>query len=587
MSRGEPWSLLGIAATGDVKAIRRAYAERIKAMDLDADVAGYAALRQARDSALRLAKRLDAAPADDPGAGPETAAGIAETLSQPAPDWPHAAPALPGEWHPDPALSVHPGAGGDRLAGPLAPGFGADCGFGDAIAPPQADPFAAPGLPGHSADGVLGLTPGETPFDRLAALLPLPDAAPSPDMSDDETAEARRRLRAVLDEAALSDIGRHHQIENWLAGLLAEAWPRSAPLLEDATAAFGWEREWGKVDARPAIEYLGARLRGYRFQSKVLQPDHRFHRAWKELGRPGPAGPFKFLRVHRGEVEGLLAGVRKHFPELESHFDPLRVSSWERGSAISPTLATYLIIFAMVILVPILRNLGEDPRPTLASPPIAAEELPDAAENEATISAAVEAAVAENFGAGHDANWLWMHQPDLAQTITANARYSLRQGEQTEAVLRKSIEIVRERIYRDGRLLDGADFETTMRLRLGQLQAARASSASACVQLIGSSWLDARVPVPEALRARERQFAAALAEKGLLTPPEAFAGANARVPGELVQRVIDATGLSEAQVAAAMQGKGSDVDRCAVAVALLKATLDWRGDGRKAILMTL
>ena len=597
MSSGLPWSLLGIPATGDVKAIRKAYADRIKAMDLDADVAGYAALRDARDAALQIARRKEPAPgtrsADQPGAAGVLEGNAAEPLAgEKRTAWLHAAPDLPGAWQSDAALAIVPGEPPADFHGIPArarsdPGALAAPPSADRTIPlPAGDPFAPPYLPGHDDKASLGLTPGQTAFDRLAAiLLPVGTDEGAP-MADDEADEAMRRLQAVLDEAAVSDIGTHHRIENWLAGLLAQAWPRSAPLLEDATVAFGWEREWRKVDARPEVEYLGARLRGYRFQQQVPQdPGHRFHAAWKELSRPGRAGPFKFLRVSRAQVEALLSGIRKHFPEVEGHLDEQRVASWERGGTISPMTAAYLIIFGLIALGAFVRSFDGSPPPA-AAPPIVAErgfEEPDSA----SVTAAVEAAVAEIFGEEHDSNWLWMRQPDLAQTITANARYALLQGEDGEAVIRKATEIVRERVYREGRQLDGADFDTAMRLRLGQLRAARAAGVPACVELLGSSWLDAAVPVPASLRAQERRFAAALAEKGLLKAPEPREGTSASVPGELVGRVIEATGLSEAQVGAAMQGKGSGANRCAVAIALLDATLAWRGKGRRAILMTL
>ncbi|MCJ2184738.1 hypothetical protein MTR62_18885, partial [Novosphingobium sp. 1949] len=55
MTQPFPWSILGIAPTRERKAIRSAYARAIKAMDLDADVEGYARLRHARDVALQRA----------------------------------------------------------------------------------------------------------------------------------------------------------------------------------------------------------------------------------------------------------------------------------------------------------------------------------------------------------------------------------------------------------------------------------------------------------------------------------------------------------------------------------------------------
>lgn len=50
-----PWSVLQIGETSDKSAIRRAYATRLKALDVDREMDTYAALRTARDRALALA----------------------------------------------------------------------------------------------------------------------------------------------------------------------------------------------------------------------------------------------------------------------------------------------------------------------------------------------------------------------------------------------------------------------------------------------------------------------------------------------------------------------------------------------------
>ena len=51
----EPWDRLGIAATTDETAIRRAYSRALKAIDVDADPASFIALREAFDAARWLA----------------------------------------------------------------------------------------------------------------------------------------------------------------------------------------------------------------------------------------------------------------------------------------------------------------------------------------------------------------------------------------------------------------------------------------------------------------------------------------------------------------------------------------------------
>lgn len=583
-----PWSVLGIARTADTGAIRKAYAAAIKAMDLDRDVEGYADLRGARDAALRQAKAMAASEVAE-----EPAPGMVddEALEDAAPFWLHGAPMLDGAEGADPALRVTPPpASGDYVSFPL----------GDLALDNRADdvddetpPLAAPRPLGppvlHFPENAEAIGPAAlaSPFDRLLALLGEDAGHGNAPFDDAEEAEAHAALRGVIDAAHHADLSRQAQIELWLAGLLAEAWPRGAPLLEEATEAFGWSAEWGRFDARPVIEYLGARLRGYRFQQKVRAPDHRFHKAWAELVRPGDAGPLRFLRTTSSDVQGLLAGVRKHFPELEDHFDAQRVASWESGSA-WPTGA--IVVVGLLVLA-FLFALG-DPKTATGggggasstdTPEIVVSSEPD----DAALRATADKAVAEAFGAEWTPDLLRFNQPDLATTLLSNARYALSRKLGEQDAVEKAVEIVRQRSYFAGRAQTGDLFDRTMAARLGLLRAARSHSASACLLYLNSGTLPAGVTVPERVRALERSLARDLAVKGLLVAPAPSSGSSARVPGEMVEAVIRDTGLNEAQVAQGMQGKGSDANRCAVAIALLSATLDWRGDGRRAILLTL
>ena len=51
-----PWDVLGIDPTHDESAVRKAYADVLRALDLDKDVKAYTDLRQARDEGLWLAR---------------------------------------------------------------------------------------------------------------------------------------------------------------------------------------------------------------------------------------------------------------------------------------------------------------------------------------------------------------------------------------------------------------------------------------------------------------------------------------------------------------------------------------------------
>ncbi|WP_395327447.1 hypothetical protein WBP06_11120 [Novosphingobium sp. BL-8H] len=604
-----PWSLLGIEPTAETSAIRKAYAERLKAMNVDEDVAAYARLRQARDLALRLARTMDEGDFETAGAEdadetaptpdavePEAVQVTATPIPTPpaTPRWTFAAPELPGEWQDfeDPAarpLATRPGEPDastmlERMAWAAAAareaGHGGVSGAGIPLT--TIDPFTAPLLSGSLVgDDALGLRPGETPAERLTILLdPERENAGEP-LTEAETRQATRALRTILDEVAQSHISRQQQIEDWLAEILARGWPRSAPLLEDSSHAFGWEREWSAHDARPAVQFLGARLRGYRFQQNVLQPDHRFHKAWNELAKPGKAGPLRMLGgPAQSDVDALLRGVRKHFPELESHFATERVASWEGGNPVLTGLLVVLGIVAFAIVVAIAGSSSPSPQ----QPPAV---NPSEAARTAEVSSVMDGAAREAFGEGHDSAWLWKTQPDLARSINAVISGGLRAGDDRDAMIDKAVAIVRLRSYLKGRELSGDLFETAMQLRLAQLRAARKDSIAACEQLGNSGWFEGPLPLTADERASERAFALQLARQNALGQPKGVGQHSAMIPGELIGKVIKTTKLSQADVVAAMQGKSSDANRCAVSIALLEQALGWHGDNRREILMTL
>jgi hypothetical protein len=125
------WDELGIAPSDDPKAIRRAYAARLKALDPDRDPAGFVRLRQALEWALGRA----------PPAVRSRPRGNAQTLPQPdgpedapppvtlAPDLPRSAPPLAS---PQPILAH---ADVERQRAEIAPGFNRTISTAERIAP--------------------------------------------------------------------------------------------------------------------------------------------------------------------------------------------------------------------------------------------------------------------------------------------------------------------------------------------------------------------------------------------------------------------------------------------------------------------
>ncbi|OYZ43277.1 MAG: hypothetical protein B7Y31_04330 [Novosphingobium sp. 16-62-11] len=602
MTPSQAWTVLKIAKTPDVAAIRRAYAERLKAMDIDRDVDGYARLREARDAALRWA-RMQAkpeaeeefdpfagiTPLDEEGPGAEADAHPEAAPEPEASSWLYAAPAASGEA--DPSLTT-------RLSG-AAPKLDVTTGFSAAQAPAQQaiavarDPFTRPVLLGLEAtsDAVMPAWAHEQALYRLL----LTDLPEQDDGQDDlpplqgwEEAMALGHLKAVLRHAETASVTAFDEIDNWLARILADAWPRSAPLLEPAAAVFGWESERGQVSERPAVAFLNARLRGLRFREKVQDPQHPLHKAWAELTKPAQQGSRKGWFVKRADVEQLLAGVRKNFPEIEHHFDPWRVALWDKpegaGTGEGWFSKTRLWIFAAILVFQILRYALADWTPEASNPP------PPVALSSSEIAEdgkAIQGALDRIFGPEITLEGLKSLQPDLAALFSANRTIARSDGSDAAGYAAKVHDLVRERMYATALVEKGPLLADVQRVRADLLRAARKVGGAQCMALIRTRRLDPQVVVPEAVLSAERKLAVRMLDASQLGPPARIAPGTVSVPGALVDKVMTLSGVPEDRVRKAMDGKGSDADQCAVTIALIDAALAWKGKEREAVLLVL
>jgi hypothetical protein len=505
---------------------------------------------------------------------------VAPTEARESSSWLYSAPEVLGEA--DPTLTT-------RLV-ETAPRLDVTRGFSPAQAPAQQaiavsrDPFARPVLLGlePTADAVMPAWAHEQALHRL--LLPAVEDDDLPPLEGWEEAMARGHLKAVLHQAEALSVTGFDEADNWLAGLLAQAWPRSAPLLEPAAAVFGWEGERGQVTERPAVAFLNARLRGLRFYEKVQEPKHPLHKAWKELTTPAQQGSRKGWFVKRADVEQLLAGVRKNFPELEHHFDHWRVSLWEREGGSADNYGWFsgwrLALFGLIFAVQILRFAipsGDKEAASTVPPPVAT----------ASEQAVLDRAVTTIFGPDVTLDRVREKQPDLAALFSANRTIARSENSSDDIYVGKVRDLVRERMYMTALVQKGALLEDVQRMRADLLRAARKTGAAQCMAYVRTRRMDAQVSVPDAVLEAERKLALRMLNAQQLGPPQRIANGNASVPGALVSKVIDATALPEARVRQAMSGKGSDADQCAVTIALIDAALAWKGAEKAAILSVL
>jgi len=391
-------------------------------------------------------------------------------------------------------------------------------------------------------------------------------------------------------EAEAGDVEAHQRVEAWLADLLVEAWPRSAPLLEPAVAAFGWDKEYGKLDERPAIAFLNARLRGLRFVDDVRAPGHRLGRAWRELTRTGQyRNPF----VSRREVQELLQVVRGHFPELEDHFSPALVDRWERARSWWHLFTRRMVWFVLVAVVNILIRLpwsGHDgytphlPQALQVAESSSRYRPPDDLAFDPATDLVLAQAVHAMFGPDVDFATLRRRNPNLAETILANRRRTA----DVEGLVSETRMIVRLRMADAIRTGKPARLDALARWRLGQLVVARRDGGDTCMALLSGNSLPDGLELSPAQAAQEQHLAKEMLAAGELDPPRPPSGKfTFKIPGLLIERVVAATGLSAEVVKGGLINKGTPAQVCAVRMAVLSTALDWKGAARTAILRAI
>lgn len=696
-SLARAWSRLGIAATTDAGAIRRAYADALRAMDVDADVAGFAELRAARDAALAWARSQAAAPPAEPLPAPlddaEPGAAPEDTAEDTAPGtWPYAAPLLdraveapvvaganaghaaghdalvpalplraaqgpgdaqfivprpvfgPPRWHDAGAIATgdtvplqaavradhalhdlllegpgvefglsrreeaaaqghiatliaHAEAGPvdlwrrteEWLAETLARGWPRSAPLLDRVA--HTFGWAGRGATTADTPAIAFLVPrvGTTPFTRThrggnATLDDLLLDGRDP-LTDVEEVRARALLDDLLAEANAATVDEHGRIESHLADLLVEAWPRSAPLLAPAAEAFAWEDERGQLHERNSIAFLNARLAGLRFVDKVRVPGHALHAAWKELTRDGKR---RGLFVSRRKVRELLDGVRSHFPEVEYHFNPVLVTSWDKQGGGSGKIWRFPWVIGILLAIRLAILLGEqshDGRLPLA-PDLPATITPAEAESDIALNAAIARVFGTAPGGAAPMTFVDVQRLDtnLADTLLSNRR----QTPDASVLETKVHTVIRQRMMLA--LLTGPpQFRDDLaRWRLALLRAGQAAGADTCVSMLQGSALPDGVILPKSVASAEQDLARRLLEARQIDPPRPKAGEQRfSVPGLLSERVIAATGLKPQRVTDALLNKGAPVTLCAARVEFLEQALKWRGPERDAILRAI
>lgn len=331
---GSIWSTLGVAATRDVGAIKRAYAIQLRVTRPDDDPEGFQRLRAAYESALALAEqsaRAAATPAEAPV--PAERGGLAH---EPAPQAP--GDASPGEADTKPL-------GEPRAAGPVGStgAGGAALGIGGASVAAGAE---AVSQPTGRAEEIAAV---RAAFDAL--WLALRPNSPAADV------DLHGLLARVLDSIAESRLAVQADAENALARLLADMSPRSDRLLEKCITRFGWEKQESQLSVEPAVLRVLARWRDLvSFESlktgqdplapafaRLREPQNPLRRWWRA----------NVTQAGRWPELNLIARLKDGNPTLLRELDSAQVAWWERFQK-QPKLSQGMLRIGAILMALIL-----------------------------------------------------------------------------------------------------------------------------------------------------------------------------------------------------------------------------------------
>ncbi|WP_028657715.1 hypothetical protein, partial [Novosphingobium sp. B-7] len=413
------------------------------------------------------------------------------------------------------------------------------------------------------------------PQDALFVAL-MPEGGSEAPLDGVEEAAALAHLQTLLGEAHMAQVERSEEIETWLADLLAQSWPRSAPLLEPAAQAFGWERERGTLNERPVIAFLNARLRGLRFARKVQDKAHPLHKAWAELTRTGTR---KGLFVSRRQVRQLIDGVRSNFPELEQHFNPVLVAAWEPqgssgGGGIGRNFGWIAIVLIGLVRLAIAIGVYD------WTAPVPSPAYESTANFDPVSDPVLGKAITILFGPGLSFSDLKRHNPSLAESLSMDRRMT----DDPAVLAGKGQHILIGAFLNALQRAVPPRLDEFARWRLDVMAAAREKGADACVSVAGGGDLPQGVSLADAALARQQKLARAMLEADAINLVPSAAEKSYAIPGQMVARVIAIAGLPEARVRAAFHNQGTSDDQCTVRMALIKAALAWKGADRVTIL---
>ncbi|WP_197411775.1 hypothetical protein, partial [Sphingopyxis sp. HXXIV] len=290
--RRPPWSSLGIDPTGDERAIKRAYAKKLKEIDVEAEAAKFIALRQQFEQAQREARWIGADAAedwddeDDRDKEADEADGAAETEA-----------AVSGPMDAD--LWALGEIGGAAFTAPVVP------------LPERANPW-------------------RQGRDRVAAhFADLEAALRSADAGRERAID--RAVRALWAEPALETVDAAEDVEQRLAHIALNHGAAAAYLLRLASWHYGWARRAQQVGTGWPISEAGRRAAAENWFQRIESGSTGYKKTLIEDLKTPPTGNWARDWRRKRRVREFLDAMRQLYPEGAYRFDPDIVEAWEEA----------------------------------------------------------------------------------------------------------------------------------------------------------------------------------------------------------------------------------------------------------------
>lgn len=565
MSRGGPaWHMLGIEPTDDARAIRRAYAAKLKAIDVDRDPQAFIALREAFEQAQNEARWLQYEQQED-----ETEDLPIEAEADGADDL--------DEWHDEPGTELDFEAWErDPLAAEIA------------FAPPAPNPWAPPAPEDYDdhARALAGLLLGEHA-----------EQWPSPEETETMLAHWQRITR----DPRMQEMSFYGDAENWFADLIARAVPFSDPLVAPVADHFGWMNAAGEISQSPAIAYVVRRRQSLDFFDAVRAPDHPLNAAWRELTRPAHEKSRRSW-VRGKKVRELLATVRTHYPELEANFDSYRVALWEpqAGGGGGWNWTGMVLVWILISVLHFANSQCKeqnrfDPIPGIEAPvpgsgaPMLA---PPALDNERVDT---DRALEEYFGSDLDIAMAEDRNPELYVALMTHWKEAFLRKDSWARFTNGLRPLLNARFQAGLPLAPLSLLRESHHVTLDRALALRAISPDACANYMSGKDYDAS-KLPASLAARDRALMAKvlLATKagpdGKSVPvpqPSAGQARTFSVPGFILEKAAARAGMTREQLGGAMRYQGTATQQCNGRIAFMQTMLAEPDDKVAKLLRTL